>query len=225
MIRRFGTLFVVQVATNRDFGTDALVPSSIHQVLAALRGLNFKRLLFSCDLVRAGLVLLDSTFQIGDFLGLLRFDHFKFLTLNLCLLLILLPLLDQGQVIIFKLVQVLLQLVRFLESQLVLFVRVVVLKKWLKRFRVFNLVLCKEILLRILLSVCSPSLGRDRTSSIRISKSCVSSRLSTVACLCLTLDALFFSAPHSPALLFFDLFFGPKVIEELFVSVVSVQLL
>lgn len=140
------------------------------------------------------------------------------------MLLILLPLLDQRQVVVFEFVQVLLQLVGQLESQLVLFVRVIFLEEWLKRFRVLNFELSKKILLRILLRICSPTLCRDRASPVLISQTSMTGWLSNIR-FCLALKTLLFQASRSSYLFGLDKFFRPEIVEEFLVSVVSVQLL
>ena len=93
-----------------------------HRVVGGLGCLHLESALLHGDSLAFALVLFDGLSESGDFSRLLIFDSLVLFALDLTLLFVLLPLLDQRQVVLFKFVEVSVKFLRGFEGQKIFFI-------------------------------------------------------------------------------------------------------
>ena len=176
------------LVTRVSYITDLLYKFKIYGVgnvsITSLACLHLQHLLFGEDFVGAMLVFFDSLWQVVQLFILSFLKFFEFLTILLNLLLIFLLLLNQRQILFFKLDKVRFELLWCLERQRIGLIWIVFEEERLQRFLIRNFILRVSIAVGFtLISIVSPSLSWNRS---RVVSACATpSRATSIKWLCL----------------------------------------
>ena len=167
-----------------------------HSVVGGLGCLHLESALLYGDSLAFALVFFDGLSESGDFSRLLIFDSLVLFALDLTLLFVLLPLLDQRQVVFFKFVEVSVKFLRGFEGQIINFVvriilkhliqlRVVVVWNFVRRLFKLKSFRVSEVSLRVCRVVCGTTLGCDGLAVVNVFVTDWRTILVLMSCFCL----------------------------------------
>ena len=139
LIGTLGSLLIAQLSDIGNLVLDLFIDVIAHHSLRSLRSLRLKNTLLILDLRRSHLILSHSIHQDTNLITLLLLDFLVLLASRLRLLLVLLPLLDERQIVLLELHEMVVEILRVAEGQIVAVIRAVILEELLDFFRVFNL--------------------------------------------------------------------------------------
>ena len=112
-----------------------------HQILTAFGCLHLENVLFFADTAPSLHIFLDSRLQVVHFFSFFLLYALKLLSSHLCLLLVVLPLDDEAEVFLLEVCEVLVEVLRILEGQIVFLIGIIIFKQLLQFLRIFDLVL------------------------------------------------------------------------------------